>query len=490
MIKKFQCFLVAVLLKIALIMLYCGIDMKPQVHHMLQVAKYPMILSDFRRNCSATKCNRNNVSDDGKTFFNHVEDTSINYSVITSYKDEKTVHAVNNMHTTMQGMILVTLYAEQQVGAAMNLFSLQKWAKLVGASVVEPFVNNSMFKLPVVSSEKQLAVQLRYSDYFDIDIWNNMSIAMNGTPLIPWEEFIDKAPKKYIFVGIVNSLEKEERTVYIGDEIMKQKYCGNAFINLTNEYSFYIDHLLQVKLVRRVCLSFYKTIMHIDNFTEIIYGDFSSSDVIVWFQVWKGFAHHDRVRVLQEHLFRSKKTFAMLHTSKRISDDSKKYIKIFLNSEPGLYTAISIRTVLRGKYLPRSDHSSFFHDCIKKLGSVISSISIVNSTKFVAMDLGRFGDRIAGRFIDKNVMNDIEIDVFQTVYNDSLTMLRWEESFIQATNGITDSGYIAALQRTIVESSQCLVLFGGKSNFQRSLLSTYKEKHINASCIYKVCYKE
>ena len=481
---KFQCFISVVLVAAALIMLYCCMDLEPQIHYMVGSSKNPMIFSSFRRIHNAAKYNTNNTSDDDKAFFHHIENTSKNHSVITN------IYEANNINASIKGMILVTLYAEQQVGAAMNLFSLQKWAKLVGASVVEPFVHNSMFKLPVVSSEKQLAAQLRYSDYFDIDIWNNMSIAMNGTPLIPWEEFIDKAPKKYIFVAILNSFNKVETAIYIGDEIMKQKHCSDSFNHLTNKYSFYIDHLLQVKLVRRVCLSFYKTIMHIDNFTETIYGNFSSSDVIVWFQVWKGFAHHDRVRVLQQYFFRSKKTFAMLHTSKRISDDSKKYIKIFLNSEPGLYTAISIRTVLRGKYLPRSDHSSFFHDCIKKLGSVISSISIVNSTKFVAIDLGRFGDSIAGNYIDKNLISDIETDVFQTVYNNSLTMQKWEQSFIQATNGITDSGYIAALQRTVVESSQCLVLFGGKSNFQRTLSSTYKEKHINASCIYEVCYKQ
>ena len=210
-------------------MLYCNMDLKPRIHYILEISKYQMILSGFRRNCSTSKCKTNNVYDDGTAFFNHVEDININYSVISSYKDEKTVHAVNNMHTAMQGMILVTLYAEQQVGAAMNLFLLQKWAKLVGASVVEPFVDNSMLKLPIVSSEKHLAAQLHYSDYFNIDIWNNMSIAMNGTPLIPWEKFIDQAPMKYIFVAIVNSLEKVERAIYIGDEIMKQEHCSKEF---------------------------------------------------------------------------------------------------------------------------------------------------------------------------------------------------------------------------------------------------------------------
>jgi len=33
-------------------------------------------------------------------------------------------------------------------------------------------------------------------------------------------------------------------------------------------------------------------------------------------------------------------------------------------------------------------------------------------------------------------------------------------------------------------------MFGGRSNFQRNLLLTYKEKHGNQSCVYEVCYQK
>ena len=56
-----------------------------------------------------------------------------------------------------------------------------------------------------------------------------------------------------------------------------------------------------------------------------------------------------------------------------------------------------------------------------------------------------------------------------------------------ATNGITDDGYVAAVQRTIVEHSNCLVLFGGNSIFQRSILINYAINH-KSPCVVKVCY--
>ena len=399
-----------------------------------------------------------------------------------------------NKHTIpvakIQGKVLVTLYKEQQIGAAMSMFSLQKWAKIVGAAVVEPFVQNSTFTLPIVNSQQELANHLRFRDYFNFDIWTNMSIAKNVTPLVSWDTFINQVPQQFIFVMLLKCSRKEERSVYVNSEIVQQAICNATFASFMKNYDFYINHFFKIKLVRTVCLSFYKTVMHIDNFTSVIYGNFNSSDTMVWFYRWKGFAKTNRARVLQEPFHRSPEILDMLHTSKKISDDGKNYINKILRSEPGNYMAISIRTVLRAKHTPTINHTSFFHNCIAKLEHFINSISIFNQTLFMSMDLGRFGDVDANSYISEELMHYIKTRIFQIVYNNSLTMEQWEQSFVQATNGITDNGYIAAMQRTILENSKCLVMFGGGSNFQRNLLLSYKERHTNESCLYEVCYEK
>ena len=390
---------------------------------------------------------------------------------------------------TPKGRILVTTYGEQQVGAAMSMFSLQKWAKAVGAAVIEPFVQNSMFTLPIITSQQQLVNHLRFRDYFDIDIWNSMSILRNGTPLVSWETFVNQPPKKFIFVIPLKHLCGEQRQVYIDDEIEQQAICNDIFMTFKDNYRFYINHLLRTKLVRKVCLSFYRNAMHIDNFTNTVYGNFSSSDTMVWFQLWRGFTGVNRVKVSQQYFYRSPKTLDMVDTSKKIKADSLNYVHDILKSKPGEYTAISIRTVLRAKHTPKVDHEFFFHNCLKKLKVIISSTNITNNVVFMSMDLGRFGDIDANSYMSEELMHYIKTNIFQIVYNNSLTMEQWEQSFVQATNGITDNGYIAAMQRTILENSRCLVMFGGRSNFQRSLLLSYKEKHINKSCLYEVCYE-
>ena len=388
------------------------------------------------------------------------------------------------------GVILVSRYAEQQIGAAMNLFSLQKWAKTVNAFVVEPFVINSEFRLPFINSPTALSNMLRFHDYFNINIWNEMSIQNNGTPLISWEHFLTHKRTKYIFVNVINDLIKDvEKPLHINDEIMYEPLCQEAFSWFKRKHSFYINILVQAKLVRRVCFSFYKTRMNISDFTRHIYGPHDPSEVIVWILTWKGFAYNNRVRVVQQYFHRSQETLPMVHASNRVIADAQNYVGQYLGTKFGEYVGISIRTVVRAKYLPDEEQKyTFFKNCFKNLGETIQLLNVTSKKIFMSLDLGRFGDKTQTLFISPPMISSIEDTLFQTVYNGSVTMQEWESSFIDSTNGITDSGYIAAVQRTILDNSKCLIMFGGRSNFQRSIAVEFKEKHGNNSCIYNVCY--
>ena len=64
----------------------------------------------------------------------------------------------------------------------------------------------------------------------------------------------------------------------------------------------------------------------------------------------------------------------------------------------------------------------------------------------------------------------------------------WEDSFVQATGGIVDSGYIALVQKTLVVNATCIVIAGVDSQFQNFMLSEYKAR-VKHPCIYRVCNK-
>ena len=398
----------------------------------------------------------------------------------------------SNSTSNRKGFILVSRYYEQQIGAAMNLLTLSKWAKTVGAFPVEPFVSKSEFYNYV--SGGKLKNPLYFHDYFDIELWNKMCLNVSAMPLISWSTFMADNPGKFILVIDVG--QETSKQAFINEEIMNEVACKESFLNYETKLQYYITHTLgaNMNVIRRVCISFKKRHpINISSFTDIIYGDIEPNDAVVWFQLWRGIMRNMRVRIIEPEYARSLETIKMLQTSKRIIDDSKKYVRNILQSDFGKYVAISFRTFKRAKRFFKKEKKSsmeFFHSCISQLHETVSLINGTNN--FLAHDLGRFGDNKLikdSEYITDDMIATIEHQLFQSVYNGKLTMHEWERQFIKVTGGITDSGYIAAMHSELLKNSGCIVMFGGDSNFQRSVLYRYKQLHLNNdSCIHEVCY--
>ncbi|XP_065894924.1 uncharacterized protein [Dysidea avara] len=384
-----------------------------------------------------------------------------------------------------RGFVLCVSVIEQQVGAAMNILTLSKWAKHVGILPVEPFVKNSLIRWPSNWSQSEISTELRFRDYFNLDYWNSMCPQFNAAPLVPFETFLSRKTNLTIivFVGVIGHCSPQD--VFVDDEINSNP-CRNRFRNFEKQHDYNINQVLQTKIVRRVCIPMCRRQFHIDTISNYIYGSFKPEETTVLVTQWFGIDDKNRLGIVEPEYWRTTKTVEMLHRSNRVKKDSRKYVKKYLDSDFGEYVAISFRSVKRAKKLGKSRQSDFFKECIKELGSTVNSLKY--KKVFLAMDIGRFGDK-AHTFIAEDVEKMIEHDLFHIVLNDTLTMEQYEQSFINATNGITDSGYIAALQSNILENSGCLVMFGGSSYFQESLLYEYKQKHTNESmCIKEVCY--
>ena len=126
--------------------------------------------------------------------------------------------------------------------------------------------------------------------------------------------------------------------------------------------------------------------------------------------------------------------------------------------------------------------------CINELREKLHNLGS-NQKLFLSIDLGRYGDSSATNYMSNNIIDSILRHTISVVYKNRTTVEEYERSFLTATGGIDDDGYVAAVQRTIVENSNCLVMFGGNSNFQRSILNNYVKNH-KSPCVVKVCYIE
>ena len=328
---------------------------------------------------------------------------------------------------------------------------------------MEPFISQSYFRSHQFGSEKAL----RLSDYFDIDVWNHKVVATipNGTPLVKWEDFISKAARQLVVVHVMMG-SKEPTKVYVNDEV-KIGTCWQPrnFENTTlNKFGF--------KVVREVCFKFnVKSPMPIDEFNKYILGSFKADSVSIIFTFVPGVTRA-RINILEwkyHHKF-----VDWLKPSKRVINDAKKYIDMFLDKT---YVAVSLRTFKMGVSV-RARHPTDIKEvtkivvnkCVDEIAQILSNIP---GQRFMTIDGGRFDDPKALNFLTSSAITDIINRLIKIVLNNNWNKTVWESTFIKATDGISDGGYIASVQKEIVSHASSVIVAGGGS-FQSSLIHQHR----------------
>ena len=145
----------------------------------------------------------------------------------------------------------------------------------------------------------------------------------------------------------------------------------------------------------------------------------------------------------------------------------------------------------------RNDVIQYFQMCTKQIRYAIMRYAMYKfSTNFLSIDLGKFGDLTADRYF--NVDETGEYDGEGTKLFESLLQIvyghksidDYHSELIRGANGIEDSGYIGSMEKTIAENAKRLIVVGGKSSFQRSMVLNFKTKSEKCKdCIVSfVCY--
>ena len=378
---------------------------------------------------------------------------------------------------TLQGYALGWDFYEEQTCAARNLVGLQRWATSLDFGVVEPFVHQSFFKMSQFSNDNAL----RLSDYFDIDVWNQkiMTTVPNGTPLVKWEDFIRKAARQLIVIHVVMR-SSEGTKVYVDDEMKKGAcfFARDFTISTFKQFSF--------KVIRQVCFKFATlSPMPIDEFNKNILGPFKANNVSIVFTFVPG-VNRARINILEIKYHQGFVNW--LKPSKRVSTDAKRYVGMYLDTN---YAAISLRVFKIGisirSYKPADvmqATEAVVDKCVDKIAEILSSIS---GQHFMAVDIGRYGDPKALSFVSRDASIAILNKMINITYNhNSWQKQEWEDTFIEATNGISDSGYIASVQKEIVSHANVVIVAGGGS-FQSSMLLQHKSQTTQKHDVLKAC---
>ena len=408
-----------------------------------------------------------------KSYQHNIERMSVTSDQgVTVVKNREKQNQEKNLR--IQGYALGWDYYEGQTCAARNLVGLQRWATSLNYGIVEPFVQESHFRTSAVFTNEKA---LRLSDYFDIDIWNHNVVTgiPHGTPLVSWEDFIKNAARQLIVVHVMIS-SKNGTKVYVNNEAKKETcYFSKGFSSKTlSKFGF--------KVIRQVCFKFNtKSPLPVDDFNKYILGPFNNATVVFTFVPGVSRA---RINILEEKYHC--KFVDWLKPSKRVIKDARKYIDMFLDKN---YTAVSLRTVKMaisiGSRHPaniRETAKIVVDKCVNEIAQVLSG----PGQNFMTIDIGRFGDPKASSFFTSSTATNIINKLINVTYHNAWNKVVWENTFIKATNGISDSGYIASLQKEIASHATVLITAGGGS-FQNSMTLQHKSESAQSSDVLRAC---
>ena len=437
---------------------------------------------------------------DGNTLVTTAKDGN---TLVTTAKDAKMPFAtVDNSNSTVSTsknirFAIVYSYWEQQTNAILNMWSLQKWANFMGFKVLEPFAYQSTLALTdQILYDYNFTNVLLFRDYFDLNFWTNKTKEKYGIPPFEkWDTFALSPLKKTVVVILAYDIFPVGE--YVGDDITKHRDCVKQKNTFYNQHAKLFDRL-QIQVVRNVCFVFNykaKSRIPLHLFNSLILPD---DDVNVWFSYWRGI-QFDRIAISDYHkLYRcyggEGNILGMVRTSPRVLQDSRNYVNTILNVDFKEYTAVAFRTGNRRTALVRSGYSrekviQYFHKCTKQIKRTLVNIS--SSATFLSVDLGRFGDLTAayGYFSINNDGSKLFKFILDNVYGNK-SIDEYENELIRAANGIEDSGYIGAMQKTIAENAGQLIVVGGYSSFQKSMVATFTKTNQNCQkCVIRICYR-
>ena len=408
------------------------------------------------------------------------------------------------------GYVITQTYGGQMTRAIKNMMIQQCWAGTVGdpLHIVEPFSSESnLFHAPRfwdALRHNQLHEAATFSEYYDLDYFNELSQKEKGASVVKWNDFLSNAPRTAVVVTIppggCRSLSSSTTT-------SKPQYLSTSKCKKSKSYQEFLQGLLKLKFsfVKELCVdcSRLQRPLTLAELRNEVYGGQNVSETTLIFSGWRSFNVVGSWLQLPSYCINAQKpdSSTRLIPSLSVLNYTNYYRKRILKSKKVVAVMLRIERFLTLKVMGRSNETvdSCLSNTLKIHERVLQNPKMANSSTFLTLDIGRFGSGImkdpstVARFGQDSLssIKEAVYNVFKHLYKGRWTMQSWEQSFIEATSGIVERGYIAMLQRSIATHADCLILMGGGS-FQQVAAYQYMKHHLGQSkpCLYSVCVTE
>ena len=429
------------------------------------------------------------------------EDTPLIFNR-TGQGDERSSHikeASPTHESQSGGYILTRSYGGQMTRAIKNMMIQQCCGATIDTSlkIVEPFSSRSnLYNSPkfwTIAGKGKASNAARFSDFYDLDCYNRRSLEDNMLQLVTWENFLRDAPRSAVVLS-VSSLHDCENGM---DAPKLQLTSGCSWSNDFKKFVTALSTKYKFHVINKVCVKCEAYPVALRELQTMIYGQSNISRLTVLVDAWLSKDIYKWLQVPKLcNVNEDPSSLARLRTSEVIASHTRYYVDKILGGRRTIAVMIRTEMILEKQLFGRTNGS--LSSCIYtalRIHDELKTLS-TNTSTFLTLDVGRFGSTVMqdpSKVERLKLHKEDSVEFFSNLaiehlYNGKYTQGTWEETFIEASGGITDTGYISTLQRNIATGAECLILVGG-GYYQQVAAYQYIEKHPDPSsrCLHTVC---
>lgn len=414
---------------------------------------------------------------------------------------------------TNKTLVLVINYPGQQGSGALCLSALQCFLSSIYDQfyIIEPYLHDS--HLTSITSS------LRFSSLFDFNFFNSQSRKFGYTEMLSLDQFMHEESvlhHKYIIYIHVESHHKNsiQKVVWTAHTTSNNNGCfdleSNAdyvkmsaerYRRAVKEAKKSVSNIMSKRCLVRVVelemtrgVEFSMANSTVSSVFNFIFDKWNPQDVILIFTMWpKSFIPVEKplngIHCYQEYMKTGTFFKSQFQVSQNLIKDAERYEKMFLGGRNSLAIMFRVERVVTGYLREKGNSDKTIEGCFQEVLNLTSNIENASTealSPLVTLDIG--GKYGTDSFSKNKRLEDLSRKTLESLYhNKKWSMSEWETSFVKAAGGVTQLGYIAALQRLLASRADCLILMGG-GDYQAFALADYLEFHKTGRvCVHVVC---
>ena len=405
------------------------------------------------------------------------------------------------------GYVMSLRYGGQQTGAVGSLASLQCWIKSFDLPMV--------IAEPAVRHSKMFTTHLegfRFGDLFDIEKFNNLGVGKREFGQIAeWGNFLEDAPRSIVFVQINDPKDEEYHSVH--EQLWETSLTSVDTANCTlppslqflERYKFCITQFVNFTIHGK---NPFKTNDLYSPFPpeqvhKYLFQNLQPEEVTLVIDHWLPMYCIPNSKLVNPEVCRNVHYSgrSLMYASSHLLKDVQRYENLFLLPRTTLAVLIRSEHLISWAAMNcqtkegEVNKTKLMHILHVYLDTIIDTARNIKRRQgrtFVTLDAGKYGSSSWRSMFSRGGYSELREPILQALKETLLsldnsinTFEEWEESFNESTGGVTDPGYIAALQRTIGSRADCLILAGG-GTFGLGALSEYVHHHPDTS---EHCYQ-